>query len=254
MVNVMQLIRVAARLACAALVLSSLSFLAGCACVDIESTWIGEGFAAQSLRQDGLVIGGVVDATSEADIATGKMRAAVFRERLREGDDGVPARDSEVLTQHLGSERYAALMDEYRSNGEVSTGSLAEIASCGIKERYILLARIVSNKVGKSESSEYDANAEEWKKEKSTERTVEVIAHVLDLDEGKTAWRALGRYSAKRSTSYQEEKDDRGLFEKIVGGIFGLDHGSEPDHPVAPPAKEALRPVFEALAKELKET
>ena len=51
----MQLIRVAVRLACAALVLSSMSFLSGCACVDIEGTWIGEGFTAQSLRQDGLV-------------------------------------------------------------------------------------------------------------------------------------------------------------------------------------------------------
>ena len=250
----MQLIRVAVRLACAALVLSSLSFLSGCVCVDIEGTWIGEGFTAQSLRQDGLVIGGVVDATCDVDIATGKLRATVFQKRLREGEDGVTSRDPEVLAQHLGSERYTALMDEYRSNGELGTGSAAEIASCGVRDRYILLARIVSNQVGESEGSEYDENAEEWQKMKSTERTVEIVTHVLGLEEGKTAWRALGRYSVKHSTSYHEEKDDRGLFEKIVGGILGLDHASEPDHPEAPPAEKALKPVFEALAKELKET
>lgn len=248
----MQVARVVPRVVCAFLALSSLWFLAGCSSADIEGVWSADGFTAQSLRDDGLLVGGVVDATSETDVVLGKWLAGIFRERLSEGKDRVSARDPEILAQEIGSERYAALLDEYRSEGELSDGSLAELAESGIQDRYVFLARVVGNQTGQSQKSEYDKEAEAVKITKLTTRTVEVVAHVFDLESGGIAWRAQARDTGSTGVSFHEEKDDPGLLEQVFDAVLGSESKQDPPHPDPPQLDLTLRPVLEDLAKELK--
>jgi hypothetical protein len=254
----MQRFRVGAIVSCVILALvGSLWFLAGCAGADIEGVWCADAFSAESLRQDGLLVAGVVDATSETeetDVAMGKWLAGIFRDRLNEGKAHVSARDSEVLAQQVGPERYAAFMDEYRSEGQLCAASLAALAQSGVKDRYIFLARVVGNEVSNSQKSEYDKEAKAVKITKMTHRTVEVIAHVFDLESGTLAWRAQARAGGLTSVSFHEENEDSGLLEKVFDAVLGSETRTEPDYPEPLQLDITLRPVLEDLAKELKET
>lgn len=154
--------------ACVLLAGCSLLFFGGCA--SVEGVWIAEGFSCRCLRDDGLVVGGVASAVSEPDQAEEVLRAALLRDKLEEGGGGLLARDVEELVLHLGTERHAGLMEEYRSDGTISPESLAEIAECGVGDRYLLLARITRNEVKESKKSEYDPDAEERTYTKSTMR------------------------------------------------------------------------------------
>ena len=235
---------------CVLLALCSLLFLVGCATVG--DVWIAEGFSAECLRQDGLVVGGVVDAASMPDGYWEQSRARLFQDSLREGDDGLPARDAEALILDLGSERYAELAEEYGSDGELCTESLVEIADCAVGARYILFARIIRNEVQKSEESKYNWDTEERTYTKSTVREVEIIAQVFDLEAGTVVWRALGSHRLGGGTVYQEQEDDRGLGERVIHAVLGGGPAKEPEHPDAPSTEQVLWPILRSLAAELR--
>jgi len=227
-----------------ALFLISLLALTGCATV--EGVWCAEGFSSRDMREDGLVVGGVVDADGEVDPQTEKVWGTFLREALEEDDDPVRAGDPEELSQALGIERFIGLMDEYRVAGELSPESLHGVAASGVAERYLLLVRLVGSDVEESKGSESDGDEVKYTKEST--RTVEVVARVFDLEEGVAVWRAAGNHEMKEEITY----DESGVVERVIYEIIGAD-ASVPDYPDAPSVRDVLEPILQRLASELKE-
>jgi hypothetical protein len=228
-----------------ALFLISLLVLTGCATV--EGIWCAEGFSSQDMREDGLVVGSVVDAVDETDPQSERLWGTFLREELEDGDDAIPARDPEELYQALGSEQYDALMDEYRSTGALSPESLHGIADSGVDDRYMVLVRVLRSDVEESEDSESEGDDVTYTKKSN--RTVEVVAQVFDLEAGAVVWRAAGSNEMERETTY----DKADWVERALSELIGMEPESEPDYPEAPTTRDVLTRLHERLASELKE-
>lgn len=215
-----------------------------------EDVWTAEGFSRLSARQDGLVIGGVAGSGDEWTPYEKDLYPDLFREKLQEGKDGLRARGAETLRLRLGAERRTQLMDEYLRDGTVSPETLAEIAECGVADRYLLLARVTRDSVGHYLKAD---SPSEGQHVKATTRSVVVDADVFDLRTGATVWHARASYERCETVSYEVE-EEKNLVDTVVRGVLGAGErkSKRPGYPDPPTMEELLRPLFGGLAEEIK--
>ena len=158
----------------------------------------------------------------------------------------------------LGSERYGAMLDRFKADGQCEQQSLAELQrALEGKARFVLFMSILSDGVMEGEAEVEDAVLKTKTKTKSSTRTSWVRLHVYDLTNQQLAWnhRDFGVASSRESrdiTDVIKHNSEEGILSALGKSIVNSTLKPDPKMPTAPALDITLGKAIDRVGKHMR--
>jgi hypothetical protein len=202
-------------------------------------------FTYDSLYAGGIVVGGVTSLLDEGETAaTRRHRASLLRVSILEKRPDIDVQPAEAISQAVGQESYAAVLDDYRLGGELDQARLAQLSEVLADLRYVIFARIEDDAIDSGITVQRDTARGEDTRIFRTSRTVTTGFQVYDLTAGNPVWSGYIKEGKKEENRYVEYSN---LGQALVAALLG----NEPEYPMTPEFDEVLRKIFEGFAEHL---
>ena len=232
-----------------AIVLLGMSLLPACTTAHVIGLYRHSSFTYPAVVEGKMGVGGVTSFGPLSDTDrlqyTALLRTSFLVDRPR--FQMIPASGGLV---RLDTAAYNAMLDEYRSDGQLSEVRL-DALSTNVKDcRYLVFARIETDRVSQSSSSEpvKNENGESTGSvttRLSTTRVASVFLSIYDLRMRILAWSGTIEERVSRSSNYSGE--ERNFWEGVVEALLELD----PDYPAPARLGEVLKSVFDGFAENM---
>ena len=217
--------------------------------------------ARANFNVDRIAVAGVVsNQRSLKDPPESRERwSVVVGEHLgREKFGSYPIVSSAEVRALLGSERYGAMLDRFKADGQCEQETLAELhRALEGKARFVLFTSIYFDDVMEGESEREDPVLKTKTKTKSSTRTSWVRLHVYDLANHQLAWnhRDLGIASSSESrdiTDVIKHDSEEGLLSGLGKSIVNSTVKPDPKTPTAPELDITLGKAIDRAGKHLR--
>ncbi len=242
-----------------------LCVLAGCK-AQVTGLQRDASFTGESLRQAPVLVAGVLPQQEPLRVDAVMLQGEALRQALIGRHAGVELIATRTLLDKAGESVMRALWLGYLKNGTVDGQALAAVHQCFPESRYLLLARIETDRVHRyrdEREEDIEADPEHYRTviARVVTRDIAVSLLVYDMRNRLRAWQGSiteGDEVANESSDTFERDAEFGevILSGAVSAMMGaLTHGAaglaEPEEPAVPEAGAILRRVYRGFAEHL---
>lgn len=208
-------------------------------------------FRPDTLRSEGLVVGGVVMADSTTDPDLALDYGADLQNTLAHSREGMKVEGPGTALLAGDVETYRATLEAYRRSARLGADDLENLRPVRGLGRYFLLGRIDIDEVEETheESRDDQADRVRFDVELITRRHVGVTFDVFDLQEARIVWSAsLDRRTQVRGERFSHEAYPEDMQDSAIEELREIrERIRQVGHPEPPRRSEVLRKLYEEL-------
>lgn len=235
--------------------------LSGCATIpEIINLKQDESFTHDEVVGSIMGVGGVVSIVNGLDESESSKYAGILKESFLLVKKDFVIMPVEDVAQQIGNDHYQTVLYDYKCTGKLNLDFLKKLEPSQTAFRYLLLARIIENKVTETKERcprpeippKWDLKGNPIVKDIAvkiiTARRISVSLDIYDLNKGIPVWSGMINESkSKERTAYFEKRDEG------IGRMFALipvrAFLEVTLQPSAPHTDELLHKIFKAFAQ-----